>query len=36
MSDVQTLADRVIDEEIPSETEVPFGAVRLGDFAKPI
>lgn len=29
-------SDRVVEEEIPPETEVPFEAVRLGDFAKPI
>jgi hypothetical protein len=28
--------DRVVEEEIPPDTELPFEAVQLGDFAKPI
>lgn len=30
------LSGRVIEEELPPETELPFEAVQLGDLAKPI
>jgi hypothetical protein len=28
--------DRIVEEEVPPDTEFPFEAVQLGDFAKPI
>jgi len=28
--------DRIVEEEIPPETDLPFDAVRVGDLAKPI